>query len=237
MKYFSEEIEKFDSLSHLWWDKDGPFKSLHKLSPLRLDFILSNISRGRSLSGLKVLDIGCGGGIFCETLANNGFDVTGIDMSRLSIECAIDRSKSKKTDISYIVSNSEDISSSFDNYFDVVVCMELLEHVPNPEKVVLDCSRLVKNNGTVFFSTLNRNLTSFFCAIILAENFLGLLPKGMHDYENFITPYELYRFARSCSLFPKKISSIHYNIFNQSYSLIEDFSGTNYLFSFGKKSR
>ena len=178
-----DEVNKFDELAAKWWDKDGEFRPLHQINPLRVDFI----EERPSMKDKKVLDVGCGGGILAEALSELGANVTGIDASENTIGVAKSHSRSIGSDVIYIQNTIEEFISSHPNEkFDVITCLEMLEHVPSPNEILKSCSNLLKDDGNIFFSTINRNPRSYLFAVIGAEYILYLLPKGTHDYEKFI---------------------------------------------------
>ncbi|HLR30749.1 MAG TPA: bifunctional 2-polyprenyl-6-hydroxyphenol methylase/3-demethylubiquinol 3-O-methyltransferase UbiG [Paenalcaligenes sp.] len=219
------EIEKFSALATRWWDPDSEFKPLHEINPLRLNWILEQVG---SLQDKKVLDVGCGGGILSESMAQQGADVTGIDLAMRSLKIARLHSLESGVSVEYHHSSAEEFAAQHPEKFDVITCMEMLEHVPNPASVVSACAQLVKPGGWVFFSTLNRNPKSFLFAIIGAEYVLNLLPRGTHHYESFIKPSELARAARQADLKIQKINGLSYNPLNKIYSITDD-SSVNYL--------
>ena len=182
------EIQKFSDLASRWWDLAGEFKPLHQINPLRTDYIQQHSG---GLAGKKVLDVGCGGGILTESMARHGAQVTGIDMGEAPLEVARLHGLESGLSVDYQQTTAEQFAQSNSQQFDVVTCMEMLEHVPDPASVVNACSRLVKPGGQVFFSTLNRNIKSYLMAIVGAEYVLGLVPKGTHKHDKFIKPSEL----------------------------------------------
>ena len=214
------ELEKFGSLAHRWWDPEGEFRPLHDINPLRLEWIAQHAP----LAGARVLDVGCGGGILAEAMARRGAKVTGIDLSEKALRVAQLHLLESKLDIRYERAAAEEFSGEFD----VVTCMELLEHVPQPSSMVAACARLVRPGGQVFFSTLNRNPKSYLYAVIGAEYVLGLLPKGTHDYMRFIKPSELARWARAANLRVDELIGMTYNPLTRQYRLADD-CGVNYL--------
>ena len=225
----SSEIDKFNRLSTRWWDPNGDFKPLHEINPLRLDFILKNIN----LNNCNVADIGCGGGILSESMINYGAHVTGIDMASDVLRVANIHKRESKKDIEYINITVEELAKRSPKSFDVVTCMEMIEHVPDPSKVIVSCSKLLKPNGFVFFSTINRNLKSFILAILGAEHFLKLLPIGTHQYDKFIKPSEINNWSRSASLELVDNIGIHYNPLTKKYSLGRNLD-VNYIMCFRK---
>lgn len=187
-----QELDKFSKLASSWWDRTGPSKPLHEINPLRLQFIQKQVD----LSGKTVLDIGCGGGILSEAMAGLGAQVTGLDLAHDSLEVARAHAKISQLEIDYVEESVEDFAQRFAGKFEVITCMEMLEHVPNPQSVLKACSLLLKPGGHLFVSTLNRTVKSFFQAIVGAEYILRLLPRGTHSYERFIKPSELLAWAR-----------------------------------------
>jgi len=221
------EIEKFSALATRWWDPNSEFKPLHDINPLRLNWILEQVG---SLKDKEVLDVGCGGGILSESMAQQGARVTGIDLALRSLKIARLHSLESGIQVDYHHSSAEEFADKHPQRFDVITCMEMLEHVPNPASVIQACAQLVKPGGWVFFSTLNRNPKSFLFAIVAAEYVLNLLPRGTHRYESFIKPSELAHAARQAQLAVKKISGLSYNPLTKIYSITND-SSVNYLMS------
>lgn len=218
------EIKKFDDIASRWWDKQGDFKPLHDINPLRLGFIEQHVD----LTGKRVLDIGCGGGILAEGMAKQGAEVTAIDMSAETLKVAKLHLHESGLQINYQQSTAEAFAKQHAEQFDIVTCLELLEHVPDPSAIITACATLVKPNGAVFFSTINRNPKAYLHAIIGAEYILKLLPKGMHDYAKFIRPSELDRWARQAGLDTRDLQGMNYNLFDKRYSLTKNVS-VNYL--------
>ena len=218
------ELQKFGELAHKWWDKNSEFKPLHELNPLRLGWI-DGISH---LQGKRVLDVGCGGGILSESMFFKGAEVVGIDLGEkaLSVAKLHQLESGAKVDYQYIA--VEQLALRQPESFDVVTCMEMLEHVPDPSSIVAACARLVKPGGTVFFSTINRNSKAYLYAVIGAEYLLNLLPKGTHDYAKFIKPSELSSWVRTADLNVNAMRGISYNPITQHYSLGDDVS-VNYM--------
>jgi 2-polyprenyl-6-hydroxyphenyl methylase/3-demethylubiquinone-9 3-methyltransferase len=214
------ELEKFSRLAARWWDPQGEFRPLHDINPLRLEWIEGHAP----LAGREVLDVGCGGGILAESMARRGARVTGIDLSEKALRVAELHLLESKLDVRYKVSSVEDCGGSFD----VVTCMELLEHVPDPASMVAACARLARPGGHVFFSTINRNPKSYLFAVIGAEYVLGLLPKGTHDYQRFVRPSELAGWCRAAGLRAEELVGMTYNPFSRRYSLGRD-CDVNYL--------
>ena len=219
------ELAKFSELAHRWWDTESEFRPLHQINPLRLDWINSYAP----LAGKKVLDIGCGGGILADSMARKGAEVLGIDLSTKALRVAqLHALEAQTPRVSYREVSAEALASEAPAQFDVVTCMEMLEHVPDPASVVNACSQLVKPGGWVFFSTLNRNAKSFLFAIVGAEYVLNLLPRGTHEYAKMIRPSELAHFCRSAELAVRHSRGLEYNPLNKRYSLSNDTS-VNYL--------
>jgi len=220
-----DEVNKFDELSAKWWDKDGEFRPLHQINPLRVDFI----EERSSMKDKKVLDVGCGGGILAEALSELGANVTGIDASENTIGVAKSHSRSIGSDVIYIQNTIEEFISSHPNEkFDVITCLEMLEHVPSPNEIIKSCSNLLKDDGNIFFSTINRNPRSYLFAVIGAEYILNLLPKGTHDYEKFIKPSELAKWIREAGLNSKETIGLSYNPITGNYWLGKDIQ-VNYM--------
>lgn len=221
------EVAKFDSLASRWWDPAGEFRPLHEINPLRLDWIRQFVD----LDGCRVLDVGCGGGILTEAMAKHGADVTGIDMAEGPLAVARLHQIESGAAIDYRQTTAESLAAEWPGEFDVVTCLEMLEHVPSPSRVIESVSELVRPGGHVFLSTINRNPKSFLFAILGAEYVLRLLPAGTHEYQKFIRPSELESWARHAKL--ELISSIgmHYNPFTRQYSLGPGL-GVNYLMYF-----
>ena len=218
------ELEKFASLAHRWWDKNSEFKPLHAINPLRLDYIDQQVG----LLGKRVLDVGCGGGILSESMAQKGAVVTGIDLGEKALKVAQLHKLESGVHVDYQLISVEGMAALEPASFDVVTCMEMLEHVPNPEAIVRACAQLVKPGGSVFFSTLNRNPKSYLFAVIGAEYILKMLPKGTHEYAKFIKPSELSGWARHAGLEVSMLMGMTYNPITLHYALGNDVS-VNYL--------
>lgn len=218
------EIQKFSDLAHRWWDPTSEFRPLHEINPLRLEWINSRAS----LAGKTVVDIGCGGGILAESMAKKGAQVTGIDLSEKALKVADLHSLESGVQVRYELIAAEALAAREPGRYDVVTCMEMLEHVPDPAAIVQACAKLVKPGGHVFFSTLNRNPKAYLFAVIGAEYLLHLLPKGTHDYGKFITPAELSQFVRNSGLTVASLKGMSYNPLTKIYSLNQDTS-VNYL--------
>ena len=221
-----DEVEKFSSLAARWWDKDSEFKPLHDINPLRLNYIKEQY--GGSIKGKRILDVGCGGGILCESLALEGAEVVGIDLAEAGLEVAKLHLLESGLDVNYQKITAEEFAESNAETFDIVTCMEMLEHVPEPSSIIKSCSKLVKPQGRVFFSTINRNPKSYFFAIVGAEYVLNLLPKGTHNYEKFIRPSEIDKWARRNNLSIASMIGMTYNPITKRYRLEKDVS-VNYL--------
>ncbi|MGL4410353.1 bifunctional 2-polyprenyl-6-hydroxyphenol methylase/3-demethylubiquinol 3-O-methyltransferase UbiG [Zoogloea sp.] len=218
------EVQKFSELAHRWWDPESEFKPLHQINPLRLDWI----DQAVGLAGKRVLDVGCGGGILAESMAARGADVTGIDLSDKALGVARLHLYESGQKVDYRHISAEDMAQAAPASFDVVTCMEMLEHVPDPASTIHACASLVKPGGYVFFSTLNRNAKAYLLAVVGAEYILKLLPKGTHDYAKFIKPSELSRYARNAGLDVEELIGMGYNPLTQIYSLGRD-TDVNYL--------
>ncbi len=226
-----DEVEKFASLAARWWDKDSEFKPLHDINPLRLNYIKDQC--GGSIKGKRILDIGCGGGILCESLALEGAEVVGIDLAEAGLEVARLHLLESGLDVQYQNVSAEEFAKLNSQSFDIVTCLEMLEHVPQPASIIKSCSKLVKPKGNVFFSTINRNPKSYFFAIVGAEYVLNLLPKGTHHYEKFIRPSEIDKWARRNNLSIASIIGMTYNPITKRYKLEKDVS-VNYLTHYQK---
>lgn len=219
------ELAKFSAVAHTWWDLEGEFKPLHRINPLRLDWIASQCV----LSGKQVLDVGCGGGILADSLARKGAHVTGIDLASKALKVAkLHALEAQTPNIAYREISAEAMAQERSAQFDVVTCMEMLEHVPDPASVVQACADLVKPGGWVFFSTLNRNPKAFLSAIVGAEYVLNLVPRGTHEYAKFIRPSELARFLRTAGLTLQTSAGLQYNPLTDRFWLNADTS-VNYL--------
>jgi 2-polyprenyl-6-hydroxyphenyl methylase/3-demethylubiquinone-9 3-methyltransferase len=218
------ELGKFDSLSSRFWDPRGEFRPLHILNPVRAQFVAERAT----LAGSQVLDVGCGGGLLCEALARSGAQVTGIDLAPGMIEVARLHAAEQGLSITYEGVPAEELAEADAGRFDVVTCMEMLEHVPDPERMIRTLATLVRPGGAVFISTINRNLKSFLLAIVAAEYVLGLIPRGTHEYERLIRPSQLERWARAAGLSLQELAGLEYNPLTSSCRLTRDAS-VNYL--------
>jgi len=210
-----QELEKFSDIAHRWWDPEAEFKPLHDINPLRLNYI----DKLTALNGKVVLDVGCGGGILSEGMAALGAHVTGIDLGEQALKVARLHLLESGNEVDYRKIAAEELAREQPGHYDLVTCMEILEHVPAPESTVQACAKLVKAGGHVFFSTINRNLKSYLFAVIGAEYVLKLLPRGTHDYARFIKPSELARFCRGAGLTVEHITGINYNPLSKIYVL------------------
>ena len=219
------EIEKFSALASRWWDTESEFKTLHDINPLRVDYIDQQCN---GLAGKKALDIGCGGGILSEALAARGAQVTGIDMAEQSLEVARLHLHESGQKVDYQLITAEQFADEHAGEFDVVCCLEMLEHVPDPASIIEAAARLLKPDGTLVLSTLNRNPKSFVLAIVGAEYVMKMLPRGTHEYQKFLKPSELAQAARNAGLEVVDITGLSYNPFSKNYSLGSDID-VNYL--------
>ena len=218
------ELDKFSELAHRWWDPESEFKPLHDINPLRLDWI----DREVGLVGKKVLDVGCGGGILAESMATRGALVTGIDLSDKALSVARLHLLESGQKVDYRKISAEELAAGMPDAFDIVTCLEMLEHVPDPASTVRACARLVRPGGRVFFSTINRNPKAYLFAVVGAEYVLNLLPRGTHDYTRFIRPAELARYCRDAGLAGEEVIGMTYNPFSKTYALGAD-TDVNYL--------
>lgn len=220
-----EEIAKFEELANKWWDKNSEFKPLHEINPLRVGFI----DRIAQLSEKNVLDVGCGGGILSESMAQRGATVTGIDMGAAPLKIAKLHGLESGVNVNYKQITVEELAAEQPESFDVVTCMEMLEHVPDPSSIVQACAKLCKPGGTLFFSTLNRNPKSYLFAIVGAEKLLKLVPDGTHDFKKFIRPSELGTWIRESGLQSTEMCGLTYNPLTQKYSLHPTDVDVNYM--------
>jgi 2-polyprenyl-6-hydroxyphenyl methylase/3-demethylubiquinone-9 3-methyltransferase len=225
------ELQKFSALAHRWWDPNSEFKPLHDINPLRLTYI----DQSAGLAGKKILDVGCGGGILSESMAARGAEVTGIDLGEKALKVAKLHLLESGQKVDYRLVSAESLAAEMPGQFDVVTCMEMLEHVPDPASIVRACATLVKPGGHVFFSTINRNPKSYLFAVVGAEYLLNLLPRGTHDYAKFIKPSELARYCREAGLTVNDVIGMSYNPLTQVYSLGRD-TDVNYLIATRKNA-
>ena len=202
-----QELARFEALASRWWSPEGPMKALHRINPLRLDYIDARAP----LKGARVLDVGCGAGLLSEGMARRGAQVLGIDLARASLDVAADHARENDVQVEYRCQGAEQLAAEQPGAFDIVTCLEMLEHVPDPAQVVAACARAVQPGGTVFFSTINRNLKSFLLAIVGAEHVLGMLPRGTHEYEKLIRPSELATWCREGGLQVVDLTGLHFN--------------------------
>lgn len=222
----TSELAKFAQIANSWWDPKGDFKSLHDINPLRVSLIEETVS---GLFGKRVIDIGCGGGILSEALAIKGAEVTGLDMAEASLEIAKLHTLESQVKVDYVLSTAEDWAEKNSHAYDVVCCLEMLEHVPDPSSVVKACASLVKPGGYVIFSTLNRNVKSYLMAIVAAEHILGMVPKGTHEHSKFIRPAELVKMIEATSLCPQFMTGLHFNPITASYFMNDMNVDVNYF--------
>ena len=226
-----QEIAKFEALASQWWDTTSQFRPLHQINPLRLNWISDRVDAAQGLAGKRVLDVGCGGGILAESMARRGANVLGIDMGLAPLAVGrIHAEKEGVQGIEYRQVPVEQLAEEMAGQFDVVTCMEMLEHVPDPSSIVRACMKLVKPNGHVFFSTINRNPKSYLFAIIGAEYVLRMLPRGTHEYQKFIRPSELAGFIRDAGLTLQEMTGLHFNPLTQHYWLAPNVD-VNYMLS------
>ncbi len=224
------EIRKFEAMAETWWDPDGDFAPIHQMNPLRLGYI----DERAPLSGRKVLDIGCGGGILSEAMAAAGAEVTGIDLAAGPLEVARRHAAETGVEVDYVETGAEDLAAQRPEAYDIVTCLEMLEHVPEPASVIEACSRLVRPGGNVFFSTINRTAKAFALAIVGAEYVLRLLPRGTHEYEKLIRPSELEAWARQADLRLEELTGVRYNPLTRHFSLATDVD-VNYIAHFRRR--
>ncbi|NAW86781.1 bifunctional 2-polyprenyl-6-hydroxyphenol methylase/3-demethylubiquinol 3-O-methyltransferase UbiG [Photobacterium halotolerans] len=210
------EISKFEEMASRWWDLEGEFKPLHQINPLRLNYVIDHAG---GLFGKKILDVGCGGGILAESMAREGAEVTGLDMGKEPLTVARLHALETGTKLDYIQQTVEEHAEQHPELYDIVTCMEMLEHVPDPASVIASCARLVKPGGHVFFSTLNRNMKSYLFAIVGAEQVMKLVPKGTHDHKKFIRPSELMAMVDLTALEDRHITGLYYNPLTDTYKL------------------
>jgi len=224
LNFDESEIAKFEAMADEWWDPNGKFKPLHNINPLRLDYIAAQVD----LPHATVLDVGCGGGLLAEGMANRGAKVSGIDRSPKALTVARLHAEQTNTDVEYIENDAESWAKSHANHYDAVTCLEVLEHVPDVPRTIAACATMLKPGGTFFFATLNRNPVSYIKAILGAEYILGWLPKGTHEYAKFIKPSEMNTALRHAGLETKDIRGMSYSMLSDRFSLSDDLS-VNYL--------
>ncbi len=228
----NKEIDKFDRVSQIWWDPKGEMGTLHTINPLRTNFIMEKINTPNP----KILDVGCGGGILSEALAKAGAQVTGLDLSEASLQVARQHAQQQGLNIEYHYERVEDLAQKEAGTYDVVVCMEMLEHVPEPSKVIAACAQALKPGGLAFFSTINRTPKGFLFAIVGGEYILRLLPRGTHTYSKLIRPIELKNWNREAGLEFVRLASLMYNPFTRKFKVAADKEDVNYMAHFTKKN-
>ena len=220
-----QEIAKFEALASRWWDRSGEFRPLHEINPLRANYI----DEHSPVSGLRLVDVGCGGGILAEAMAQRGATVTGIDMGEAPLSVAKLHLLESGVDVTYLQSTAEALAAKEAGAFDVVCCLEMLEHVPDPGSVISACAAMVKKGGSVYFSTINRNPKAFVFAIVGAEHSLKLLPAGTHDYDKFIKPSEMAAWIRDAGLVVEGMTGLTYNPLTKHYRLNDRDVSVNYM--------
>lgn len=226
------EIAKFEALAHRWWDRESEFKPLHDINPLRVSWIDQHVS----LAGKKVLDVGCGGGILSEAMAHRGAQVTAIDMGEAPLSVARLHQLESGLNIDYQQITAENLAEQMPAQFDVVTCLEMLEHVPDPASVIRSCYQLVKPGGHVFFSTINRNPKAYLMAVIGAEYLMQMLPRGTHDFKKFIRPSELGAWCRSVGFKVTDMTGLTYNPLSKRYKLVASDVDVNYMIATVKEA-
>ena len=225
----NNEVDKFSRIAKNWWNPNGELKTLHQINPLRLKFI----QKHTQLNNNHIIDIGCGGGILTESLVAKNNHLNGLDASSEAIAVAKEHAKENNLNINYTCSTVEDFVANENKKFDVVTCMEMLEHVPDPESIIASIAKITKKDGYFFASTLNRNLKSYLLSIVAAEHILKMVPKGTHEYAKFIKPYELIKVAEKYSFKALEITGVHYNPLNDSFKLGKN-TDVNYIIAFKK---
>jgi 2-polyprenyl-6-hydroxyphenyl methylase/3-demethylubiquinone-9 3-methyltransferase len=220
-----QEIAKFEALASRWWDRSGDFRPLHEINPLRANYI----DQHSPVAGLRLVDVGCGGGILAEAMAQRGATVTGIDMGEAPLSVAKLHQVESGVDVTYLQTTAEQLAENEAGAFDVVCCLEMLEHVPDPGSVISACAAMAKNGGSLYFSTINRNPKAFVFAIVGAEHILKLLPAGTHDYDKFIKPSEMAAWIRDAGLVVEGMTGLTYNPLTKHYRLNERDVSVNYM--------